>query len=241
MSFWEKQVALVTGGTRGIGRAIAIHLASLGAEVWITGRGDVYEPEPGIAGYIAVDLTKKESLDRFLEKVRSLDGLTILINNAGINEIHDLCEFPIDRYDQIQEVNVRAPFRLIQEAAANMIDGNIRGRIVNIASIWATHTKRGRSAYCTAKAGILGMTRAASTDLAAHDILVNAVSPGFIQTELTEKTLGPNGIKEMSAMVPLGRLGKPEEIAKIVTFLVSEQNTFLTGQNIIVDGGFTNV
>lgn len=241
MNLWQNQVALITGGTRGIGKAISSHLASLGVEVWITGRAPSHELEEGVRGYLPVDFSNREETETFLEQVKTLKGLSILINNAGINEIHELCEFPAERYDQIQEVNVRAPYRLIQAAAENMIAAGISGRMVNVASIWATHTKRGRSAYCTAKSAILGMTRAASTDLAAHGILVNALSPGFIQTELTENTLGPAGIKEMSATVPLGRLGQPEEIASVASFLVSPKNTYLTGQNIIVDGGFTNV
>ena len=113
--------------------------------------------------------------------------------------------------------------------------------MVNIGSIWATNTRIGRSAYCAAKSGVLGMTRGISADLAAHGILVNTVSPGFVLTELTKGTMGEEGIAEISAQIPAGRLAEPREIAEVVAFLASQNNTYLTGQNIIVDGGFTNV
>ena len=122
-----------------------------------------------------------------------------------------------------------------------MLAADCRGRILNIASIWATHSKPGRSGYCTAKAGLLGMTRAMATDLAHAGILVNALSPGFIETQLTLQTLGEEGMRDMQSTIPMGRLGRPEEIAEFASFLVGPGNTYMTGQSIIVDGGFTNV
>jgi len=237
----EGHVALVTGGTRGIGHAIACKLATLGAEVIVTGRkSDGAEAVPDFC-YIPVDFSDKSQLESFAAQVEQLQGLSILVNNAGLNRIHTFDAFPLQDYEELQQVNLHAPYRVAQAAARNMLAADCRGRILNIASIWATHTKPGRSGYCTAKAGLLGMTRAMATDLAYAGILVNALSPGFIETQLTLQTLGEEGMREMQSAIPLGRLGRPEEIAEFASFLVGPGNTYMTGQNIIVDGGFTNV
>lgn len=115
------------------------------------------------------------------------------------------------------------------------------GRIVNIASIWSVITKPGRSLYCGAKAGLAGFSRAMATDLARHGILVNAVSPGFTMTDLTRSTLSPREIAHLAKQVPMGRMAQPSEIAELVFFLGSPKNTYITGQNILIDGGFTNI
>jgi NAD(P)-dependent dehydrogenase (short-subunit alcohol dehydrogenase family) len=235
------QVALVTGGTRGIGHAIANRLLECGATVVITGRNETRPAGLDRFSYLQADFSERAKVEAFASTVEGLEGLSILVNCAGINKINRLEVFPSQDFDEIQDVNTRAPYLVMQAAARNMIAAKRMGKILNIASIWASHTKVGRSAYCTSKSAILGMTRAASADLASKGILVNALSPGFIATELTEQTLGPAGIEEMQALVPMGRLGKPEEIAKMAVFLVGADNTYMTGQNIIVDGGFTNV
>jgi 3-oxoacyl-[acyl-carrier protein] reductase len=191
--------------------------------------------------YMPVDFADKAQLESFATQVEQLEGLSILINNAGLNRIHTFEAFPTQDYEQLHQVNLYAPHRVAQAAARNMLAAGCKGRILNIASIWATHTKPGRSGYSSAKAGLLGMTRAMATDLAHAGILVNALSPGFIDTELTRQTMGQAGIREMQGAVPLGRLGQPEEIAEFASFLVGQGNTYMTGQNIIVDGGFTNV
>lgn len=238
---FKEMSALVTGGTRGIGLAIARRLSSSGAQVTVTGRDAESPVDDEGFHYCAVDFANRESFRLFLEKLGKLPAYDVLINNAGINRINKFTEFSEAEFDEIQEVNFRAPYLVMQTVARAMIKSGIKGRIANIASIWATHTKVGRSAYCAAKSGVLGMNRSAATDLAQYGILVNAVSPGFILTELTERTLGRDGIAEMESLVPMERLGRPEEIAEVVAFLVGKQNTYLTGQNIIVDGGFTNV
>jgi 3-oxoacyl-[acyl-carrier protein] reductase len=170
-----------------------------------------------------------------------MHNLSILVNNAGINRIQLLPDFTEEDFDEITETNYRAPYLVMQTVARVMIRDGVPGRIINIGSIWALQTKAGRTAYCGSKAGLLGMTRAAATDLAPHGILVNAISPGFVETDLTSSTLGPEGMKEVARQIPLGRLAQPIEIAKVVAMLASSDNTYLTGQNIIVDGGFTNV
>jgi len=232
---------LVTGGTRGIGLAIASRLKALGADVKVTGRSPEAPEAARGFGYLTADFSTPEGTDRCVEAVRSMSGLAVLINNAGINKIHRIEDFPAGDFDEITQVNYTAVYRVTQAAAQLMLEEKTAGRVVNIASIWATQARIGRSAYCSAKAGLLGMTRAVSVDLAAQGILVNAVSPGFVNTELTARTLGPEGIAEVSGQIPAGRLAEPTEIAEVVAFLASPNNTYLTGQNIIVDGGFTNV
>jgi 3-oxoacyl-[acyl-carrier protein] reductase len=233
--------ALITGGTRGIGAAVAAEFHSYGARVTVTGRSSARPEIPEAYDYLNVDFTDRVSTDSFLKQVESMNSLDILVNNAGINRNHLLTEFPEADFDVITETNYRAPFLVMQAAARAMIRNKAAGRIVNIASIWATHTRAGRSAYCASKSGILGLTRAAATDLAPHGIIVNAVSPGFVETDLTSSTLGAAGILEVTAQIPMGRLAQPSEIARIAVMLASPANTYLTGQNIIIDGGFTNV
>lgn len=235
------QKALVTGGTRGIGLAIAQHLLALGADVIVTGRAN--EKPAGLDGfdYLAVDFGSRESTQLFCKEIAALEELTVVVNNAGINHIDRIEDYPEERFDEIMEVNYAAVYRVSQAAAKVMLASGVKGRIVNIGSIWASNTRMGRSAYCAAKSGVLGMTRGISADLAANGILVNAVSPGFVMTELTRRTMGEKGIAEVAAQIPAGRLAEPQEIAEVVAFLASQNNSYLTGQNIIVDGGFTNV
>ena len=236
-----EKTALVTGGTRGIGAAIATELQTQGARVIVTGRSSDPPDLPRDLGYLPVDFADRFSTRRFLDAVESMHNLSILVNNAGINRIQLLPDFTEEDFDEITETNYRAPYLVMQTVARVMIRDGVPGRIINIGSIWALQTKAGRTAYCGSKAGLLGMTRAAATDLAPHGILVNAISPGFVETDLTSSTLGPEGMKEVARQIPLGRLAQPIEIAKVVAMLASSDNTYLTGQNIIVDGGFTNV
>jgi 3-oxoacyl-[acyl-carrier protein] reductase len=230
---FEGKKALVTGGTRGIGRAIAERLSELGAEVVVTGRSEQPPEGLGNLGFLCVDFSNKEATISFCDKVAAMPDLDIVINNAGINHIDRIEDYPEDRFEEVMAVNYAAVYRVCQAAARSMLASGRSGRIVNIGSIWATNTREGRSAYSASKAGVAGMTRAIATDLAPKGILVN--------TELTERTMGAEGIAEVSEQIPVGRLAQPAEIAEVAAFLASANNTYLTGQNIIVDGGFTNV
>ncbi len=170
----------------------------------------------------------------------SVEGLeiSVLINNAGINKIGAISEYDVDDFNRIQHVNVTAPFVLCKAAIPSMQRRQF-GRIVNITSIFSVVSKPGRSAYSASKSGLLGLTRALALEVAADNILINCVAPGIVDTELTHSVLGDPGIAELRSLVPMGRLATSDEIAKYIRFLASEENTYMTGQNLVVDGGFT--
>ncbi|MEK9754456.1 MAG: SDR family NAD(P)-dependent oxidoreductase [Rhodospirillaceae bacterium] len=230
--------ALVTGATRGIGWAIAAALAAEGASVTGTGtRPDGTVPEG--CDYLAIDFADTAATEAFAKEARAL-APDILINNAGINKIGAFAEIAPEDFRRIQQVNVTAPFILI----AAVIDGMKAkgwGRIVNISSIWGKISKEFRASYSSSKFAIDGMTAALSAEVAKHGILANCVAPGFIDTELTRRVLGDDGIAELVSKVPIGRLGTVEEVATFVAWLAGPDNTFISGQNIAIDGGFTRV
>ena len=237
------KVAVVTGGTRGIGAAIASQLKRSGAEVIALGSSSdsvrsASEENPQIE-FQSTDLSDTTATNQLLETLgtRKID---ILINNAGINKINTVGEVNINDWDDIQAVNIRAPFLLCRSLAPKMAERSY-GRIINIASIFGHVTRAQRAAYTTSKAALIGFTKALAVDYANQNVLVNAVGPGFIDTELTRAILPPNEREKLTNQVPMKRLGSPEEIAALVTFLVSDKNTFVTGQHIIADGGFTVV
>ncbi|OVE74299.1 hypothetical protein BVX94_00750 [bacterium B17] len=236
---------LITGGTRGIGAAIAHAFENAGANLLLTGT----DPEqiktlnaeaPETRRYIAADFKDHASTQSLVEEINSMDRLDVCINNAGINIIKSVYEASADDFQRVTDVNYRAPY-LICQAAAKKMRENKYGRVVNIASIWSVVTKPGRSMYASAKTGLVGMTRALATDLAPDGILVNCVSPGFTLTDLTRESLSQKEIDEIGKQIPCKRMAEPSEIAKVVAFLASPENTYLTGQNIVVDGGFSHV
>jgi NAD(P)-dependent dehydrogenase (short-subunit alcohol dehydrogenase family) len=234
----SRKLAIVTGGTRGIGEAIAIELQNKGTDVIITGTKPTYSPKLNCQ-YINVDFSDRSATLEFAKKLKKIEP-DILINNAGINKIKAFDEIPLQDFDEIQQINLYAPFILCQAVIPSMKDKNW-GRIVNISSIWGKISKEFRASYSVSKFALDGMTSALSAELSQYGILANCVSPGFIDTELTRSVLSDDAIAELISQVPARRMGTVDEIAKFVVWLSSSENTYITGQNIAIDGGFTRV
>lgn len=233
-----RRLALVTGGTRGMGAAIAARLLADGARVIVTGtRSDSATPDGCV--YRAVDFADRPATEAFATEVAGWD-IDILVNNAGINKIGPFDQLRTEDFDSIQAVNVRAPFLLCRAVLPRMRRKKW-GRIVNISSVFGKISKELRGLYSASKFALDGMTAALAAEVAADGILANCVSPGFIDTELTHAILGDTGIAELVSRVPMKRLGTPEEVAAFVAWLVGPENTYISGQNIAIDGGFTRV
>ena len=228
---------LVTGGLGGIGTSIMNCFKEQKANVYITGT----KRNKLVTGinYIKCDFDNSKEFEFFLSSIKELE-IDILVNNAGINKIDKFQNIKKEDFIKIHKVNTFAPFRITQEVLHNMKKRKW-GRIVNISSIFGNISKEYRASYSSSKFALDGLTAALSAEVAKNGILVNTVSPGFIKTDLTQKILGSDGIKEMSSLVPIGRLGRPVEIAKFIIWLCSDENSYISGQNLIIDGGFTSL
>ena len=222
--FFKNKVVLVTGSSRGIGKQIYNDFKNLGAKVI------------GISSK-NFDLTKNSSLKELKKFINSIKRVDILINNAAINYSEQNLNFNNNKYDDLMNINLKIPFVLTNLISKKM-KKNKFGRIVNISSIASIRVREGRSAYSASKFGLVGFTKTVSVELAKYNILVNSVSPGFIDTEMTRTMLNKREIKKLSSQVPLKKLGHPKDISNAVIFLCSNLNTFITGHNLIVDGGF---
>ncbi|MGY3894008.1 SDR family NAD(P)-dependent oxidoreductase [Aeromonas enterica] len=216
----RKKRVLVTGGSRGIGAAIVSRLMDEYQVVAPT-RDDL-------------DLSRSDSILRYFEMNNEFDAV---VNNAGINIIKPLAEISIEDIKLINSINLEAPL-LIAKYCTPYMRSREGGRIVNISSIWGVKSKEYRTLYSGTKFGIIGYTKALANELACDNILVNAVCPGFTNTELTASSLSSDQLNSILASVPMHRMASPEEIANVVLFLLSEANSFITGQAIVVDGGF---
>jgi NAD(P)-dependent dehydrogenase (short-subunit alcohol dehydrogenase family) len=233
-----KYRALITGGTRGIGRAIAERLVRDGMEVFITGRSECTDV-PASCRQLKVDFLSDNSRKAFIAEIGGME-FDVAINNAGINKIAPFCEIDPNDFDEIHTANLKAPFEVCQAVLPHMISRGW-GRIVNISSILGHIGREFRASYSASKFGLDGMTAALAAEVAKKGILANCVGPGFIDTDLTREVLGEDGMKKLSSTIPIGRLGQPEEIAALVCWLAGPNNTYLSGQNIIIDGGFSRV
>jgi len=234
----EGKKVIVTGASRGIGAEIARAYHESGAEVIGTRTQDA-SPNGRCDSWVTVDFTNDIQTLRFVDALREIQP-DVLINNAGINKIGPFAEIGLHDFLQIQKVNVVAPF-LLSQAVIPAMAAKRWGRIVNISSIWGKISKEFRATYSASKFALDGITAAISAEHARDGIMANCVSPGFTRTELTERVLGADEMSELSSIVPARRFAEPSEIAKFVLWLGSEENTYLTGQNIALDGGFTRV
>ena len=239
IDFSGKKV-LITGGTRGIGKEIARQYRNLDATVVITGvseqvpqdlqEGILYEP-------LQID-SKTNWVQRVDEIIEKYTGFDICINNAGINKVAQINELEKEDIDGILLTNLNAPIYIASVVSKKMIE-NRYGFIINIASIFGVVSKEGRNSYTASKSGLIGVTKTMAIDLGIYNVLVNAVSPGFVDTELTRRILGEVGMDEMKKRIPMKKLASVSDIVPTILFLTSEYNTYITGQNIIIDGGFT--
>ncbi len=229
--------ALVTGGTRGIGRAVVERLVAQGAVVIATGTKQAEVP----AGceLRVVDFADRSATERFAADVETLK-IDILVNNAGINRIAPFAEIASEDFDRVQEVNVRAAFLLSRSVLSHMRKHKW-GRIVSITSIFGLVGREQRASYSASKFALDGITVALAAEVAADGILANCVAPGVIETDLTRQVLGEDGIAEVLTRVPMRRLGRPDEVAALVVWLAGPENTFISAQNIAIDGGYTRV
>jgi 3-oxoacyl-[acyl-carrier protein] reductase len=227
--------ALVTGGTRGIGAAVAARLVAAHASVTVTGRLPSGRA-PDDCAYRGVDFSDRAGTAEFAGWAGSQE-FDVLINNAGINVVSPFAEISDVDYDRMLDVNLRAPMALTRALIPGMTQRGW-GRIVSITSIFGIVSKAGRAPYSASKFGLDGLSAALAAEVAARGVLVNCVAPGFVDTELTQRVLGAQGIADIVGLIPAGRLGRPEEIAELVAWLAGPTNSYVSGQNVVIDGGF---
>jgi 3-oxoacyl-[acyl-carrier protein] reductase len=234
------KTAIVTGGTRGIGKCIVQLLSCQGCDVIYTGTKRSSDDNIRGARFEQLDLADVTSINRFVKEIiEPHPGIDILVNNAGINKIEPIDEISDDDWTKILTVNLTGAMRMTRAVSKNMKNNKKGGRILNISSIFGVVSKSRRNAYSASKTGLIGLTRASALDLAPDHILVNALCPGFTMTELTQSVLSKKDMEELRREVPLGRFAEVDEIARAALFLCSCSNTYITGQTLVVDGGFT--
>ena len=235
------RTALVTGGTRGIGLEIATTLSRAGAKVAIAGRDADRAMQAaasigsGTQGF-AADLGSPGDAQRLVDDAeRALGSLDILVNNAGLMRDNVLVRLKDEDWDAVIDTNLRGAFAATRAAARGMMKRRW-GRVINITSVVGIIGNKGQANYAASKAGLIGLTKSVAKELASRNVLANAVAPGFIDTDMT-KALTPDAREQLSAQIPLGRLGTPADIAGLVAFLASEHASYITGHVFVVDGG----
>ncbi len=240
----KERVAIVTGASRGIGKSIALLMARNGAKVVASARNlellDSLVSEikafGGEAIAVAGDISKTEDANNLIAAaVESFGRIDILVNNAGITHDGLLLRMKDEDWDSVLDVNLKGAF-ICTRAAAKIMTKSRYGRIINISSVVGEMGNAGQANYCASKAGLIGLTKSNARELSKRNVTVNAVTPGFIVTEMTDE-LSDKVKDELAAHIPLGRLGEAEDIAEAVLFLASERSKYITGQVLGVNGG----
>lgn len=238
----DGRVAVVTGGSRGIGRSIVEHLASAGARVAVVARdagraegvaGEL--PGTGHAGF-GCDVADVAAVDALVKRVEAdLGSLDILVNNAGVTGDNLLIRMSDAEWDRVLDTNLKGTFNTIRAATKGMMRRR-SGRIINITSVVGITGNKGQANYAASKAGVIGLTKSVAKELASRNILCNALAPGYIETEMTAE-LGETVREALVGQIALGRLGRGDDIASVVRFLAGPGAAYITGQVIVVDGG----
>lgn len=242
----EGKVALVTGSSRGIGRAIATELAVRGAKVVINYHSNPQAAEEvvkaiveqgGSAVAVQADVSDFDAAQMLIKAtIDNFGQIDILVNNAGTTEDTLLMMMKEEQWDSVIDTNLKSVFNCCKAAARPMVRRKQGGRIINISSVSGLVGQAGQTNYAASKAGIIGFTKSLAKELGSRNITVNAVAPGFVLTDLTAD-LSEDLVEQTLAFIPLGRWGELEEIAHVVAFLASDQSSYITGQVIAVDGG----
>jgi len=240
----QDRVAIVTGASRGIGKCIAQTLAAGGAKVVAVSRKAEdtaelvaqIENQGGKAISVAADVSKVADVEQMVNaSLEAFGQIDILVNNAGINRDSLLARMKEDDWDAVMDINLKGAF-LCTGAVAKVMSKKRYGRIINISSVVGQMGNLGQANYCASKGGLVGLTRSNARELARRNITVNAVAPGFIETDMTAE-LSEKVRTDMAAQIPLGRFGQPQDVAAAVAFLASEQAGYITGHELSVNGG----
>jgi 3-oxoacyl-[acyl-carrier protein] reductase len=234
------KVALVTGSTRGIGKAIAKELVACGAKVAVVGRdlakAEQVAEELGEARGFACDISVPADVTMLIQTVEDAFGsCDILVNNAGITKDNLMLRMKDEDWDAVLDTNLRSAFVAIRAVQRGMMKRRW-GRIINIASVVGIIGNKGQANYAASKAGLIGLSKSVAKELASRNVLCNVVAPGFIRTDMTD-AMAPEAVQALSAQIPLERFGAPADIAAMVAFLASDHAAYITGQVLTVDGG----
>ncbi|RLE15485.1 3-oxoacyl-[acyl-carrier-protein] reductase [Candidatus Aerophobetes bacterium] len=244
----KDEIAVVTGGAQGIGKAICRRFIECGAKVAVF---DIVEDTTCIAElthigqkksdvtFFKVDVSNLSNVEKAVNQViDKFSHIDILVNNAGITCDKLILRMREEEWDRVIQINLKGAFNCIKAVSPFMLRRR-KGRIINISSIIALRGNAGQSNYAASKAGLIGLTKSLAREFATRGITVNAIAPGFIQTKMTEKLIEKGQAQTLISQIPLGRVGTPEEVASLVTYLASEEASYITGEVIRIDGGLS--